>query len=343
MIPGSNLLAQALTVITPSECLLYSQTGRTLNSIGQWVSTYADPVAVLASVQAVPRSVYKMMGLDWQKSYVQFYSVDLIQDLARDRSGDMLEWNGRRYEIQSKNDWRPMDGWSGIVGVDVGEAVGALPLFPLSATEEDLILFGFDGRAVLSNDDYDFSWAIAEGTSLKAYGAALNNFTIDQPIEFPEGMTKCFELGISADMLEAREGSVTTQVYIYFSVATLTQFVNVSVQMLTDGTCSVGADDSQTLVSGLSSAPSSIGVQITNTGGTLSVVINIDGTPYAAASTDILPIPPIATALGSLLFGSGFTLADIGNNYAVAWRPYADMMTLIYPPGSVDMQEQLIA
>lgn len=340
MIPGANLLSQALTVIAPSACLHFATTGRSLNSVGQWVSSYADPVSIFASVQAVPRNVYKMMGLDWQKSYVQFYSISLVQDLTRDTSGDLLEWNGRRYELQSKNDWRPIDGWAGVVGVDVGVAVGALPLFPLSATEEDLILFGFDGRAVLSNDDYDFSWAIAEGTSLKLYGAALNNFTIDQPIEFPEGMTKCFELGISADMLEAREGVVTTQVYIYFSVATLTQFVNVSVQMLTDGTCSVKANDSQTLVSGLSSAPSSIGVQITNTGGTLSAVINIDGTPYAAASTDI---PPIATALGSLIFGSGFTLADIGNNYAVAWRPYADMMTLIYPPGSVDMQEQLIA
>lgn len=339
MIPGSNLLAQALTVIAPTQCLHWATTGRTLNSIGQWVATYAAPATIWASVQSVPRKVYRELGLDFQKSYVQFYSVTLITDLTRDTAGDLLEWNGRRYQLESKNDWKAIDGWAGVVGVDIGEATGVLPTFPLSATAEDLIAFGYTDRAELSNDDYDYSWTLAADSAFKSYGAALANFTTEQPIEFADGQTKCFELGVTAPMLAMRVGAVTAQVYLYFSVATLTQFINVSVQMLTNGTCSVLANDSQTLVSGLTEAPAAIGVSVTNDGGNLSAIMNIDGTTYAISSTNI---PPIATGLGSILFGSGFQPADLGKTYSVAWRPYASMMTLTYPDGAVDMQDQPI-
>lgn len=120
MIPGSNILALALTVITPTPVVILPFASRALNTIGQWVTTYGDAVTIMGSVQAVPRSVYKQLGLDWQKSYIAIYSVSLMQDLTRGTSGDLVQWNGRQYEIQSKNDWRPIDGWSGILAVDVG-------------------------------------------------------------------------------------------------------------------------------------------------------------------------------------------------------------------------------
>ena len=67
MIPGSNLLSQALTRIAPTEIQWLQFTGRELNDVRQWVSSFADAVTISASVQAVPRSRYKDLGLDFQK------------------------------------------------------------------------------------------------------------------------------------------------------------------------------------------------------------------------------------------------------------------------------------
>ena len=340
MIPGSNLLAQALTVIAPTQCLHWATTGRTLNSIGQWIVTYAEPVNIWASVQAVPRKVYRELGLDFQKSYVQFYSVTLITDLTRDTAGDLLEWNGRRYQLESKNDWKAIDGWAGVVGVDIGEATGVLPTFPLSAPESELIAIGLTGRAELSNEDYDFSWTITDTTNNELYGAALDDFTQQrQSIEFPDGQTRCFELGITAPMLFDTGGDQFSLVTGFFAVASLSQVLLISINLLPNGTCDIWANNYQKIVDGLTAAPAAIGVSVTSTSGTLSAVISIDGTDYGVLSTDI---PPVASALGTWLFDSGFAPEDIGKTYSIAWRPYADMMTLTYPDGAVDMQGKLI-
>lgn len=339
MIPGSNLLAQALTVIAPTQCLHWATTGRTLNSIGQWIVTYAEPVNIWASVQAVPRKVYRELGLDFQKSYVQFYSVTLITDLTRDTAGDLLEWNGRRYQLESKNDWKAIDGWAGVVGVDIGEATGVLPTFPLSAPESELIAIGLTGRAELSNEDYDFSWTITDTTNNESYGAALPDFIQQQPIDFPDGQTKCFELGITAPMLFDSGGTPNLLARGFFTVASMSQFLLISIYLISDGTCEIWVNNTQKIADGLTSAPAAIGVSVTSVDGALSAVINMDGMLYNVSSTNI---PPIASALGEWLFASGFSPEDIGKTYSIAWRPYASMMTLTYPDGAVDMQDQPI-
>jgi len=115
MIPGSNLLKTALSLIAPQSIIYYKANGRALNNIGQDVTTYDTALVVRGSFQPVPRRLYQSYGLDFQKSYFTFYaSVDVI-DLQRDVSADQIAFKGARYQCESANDWFAMDGWTGVL------------------------------------------------------------------------------------------------------------------------------------------------------------------------------------------------------------------------------------
>ena len=114
-VPGSNLLLQALTVINPQYITYYEVTGRTVNSIGQYTTTYAAGVQIRGSFQAVPKNLYQAYGLDLQKSYYTFYSLNNLIDLIRDTSNDQIAYDGKRYQCESANDWFAQDGWKGVL------------------------------------------------------------------------------------------------------------------------------------------------------------------------------------------------------------------------------------
>lgn len=123
MIPGSNLLATALTVIAQQTVQYLAVTGRTTNAAGLDVSTYADPVDRRGSFQPVPRQYFAQMGLDYTKAYYTWYDPSgPVQDVARDTSGDRIIFNGLLFEAVSSNDWTPVDGWSGTLFVSQGPA-----------------------------------------------------------------------------------------------------------------------------------------------------------------------------------------------------------------------------
>jgi hypothetical protein len=113
--PGSNLLKQALTVINPQFITYYKAASRTVNTIGQYVTTYASGLLVRGSFQAVPRRLYMAYGLDLQKSYYTFYTLNDMIDVVRDVSNDQLVYNGLRYQVESNNDWFAQDGWKGVL------------------------------------------------------------------------------------------------------------------------------------------------------------------------------------------------------------------------------------
>lgn len=121
MIAG-NLLKRALH-ITGAQAVIYRRfSGRTTNEIGLDVSAFADPVQIKGSVQAVPRSTYEQLGLDFQKRYVTLYTVAEVFDLQRDISGDMIEFGGKTYQLVSSTDWHPMAGWQSVLCVEVPNA-----------------------------------------------------------------------------------------------------------------------------------------------------------------------------------------------------------------------------
>lgn len=119
-IPGINLLNMALTIIAKQTLAYYQFVSRGLNAVGQDITVYASPINLVGSWQPVPRNLYEVYGLDLQKDYFTFYSSNNILDIQRDISGDQVVFMGKRYQVESSNDWYQLDGWKGMLCVDLG-------------------------------------------------------------------------------------------------------------------------------------------------------------------------------------------------------------------------------
>lgn len=120
-IPGSNLLNAAHRVIKRQSAEYLRSTGRSKNLQGHWVTQYSDPVTIRGSVQAVPRTLYQTLGLDLQKNYIMIYSTMSIKDVGRGESPDRVRYNGNLFTAVSANDWIPIDGWAGVMFVQVDQ------------------------------------------------------------------------------------------------------------------------------------------------------------------------------------------------------------------------------
>ena len=118
-VPGSNLLTTALELICAEPFDYIEYTGTSVNEIGFDVRTYAAPVTVRGSVQAVDRTEYDQLGLDWTKRYIRIWTETDIDDLYRDRAGDQVRWHNLLWEVQSEDDWHPIDGWNSFTAVQV--------------------------------------------------------------------------------------------------------------------------------------------------------------------------------------------------------------------------------
>lgn len=118
--PGSNLLRQALRVIKPTGVLHFKFKGRKLNEARQYIDEYEKPVPLRASVQAINRSKYQLLGLDFQKNYIKLWASALLIDLARDYSGDYFTYGGRKYKLIDQTNWKLQDGWCSALAIDIG-------------------------------------------------------------------------------------------------------------------------------------------------------------------------------------------------------------------------------
>lgn len=121
-VPGSNLLAMALTVITPQTIILYSATGRTQNERGSWVTSYAAPVPIEGSWQPVDQSKIQYLGLDTTKRYFNFFTLETIESVNTGESPDLAERNGRKYSTVGDTPWNDIDGWQSAMFIDIGKA-----------------------------------------------------------------------------------------------------------------------------------------------------------------------------------------------------------------------------
>jgi hypothetical protein len=140
VIPGSNILKTALSVIGSQTVNWFKFQSTAPGPTGLQTATYAASVTItLGSVQPVPRSRYEAYGLDWQKSYVTWFvpNVD-AQPIKRnpDGSGDVIEWpvnndgsliagKSRRYQLVGDTPWTNIDSWTYVIGIDIGPATGA--------------------------------------------------------------------------------------------------------------------------------------------------------------------------------------------------------------------------
>lgn len=113
-----NLLNLALSTPLPKQTVQWYQfVSKTTNEIGLDVDTFAAPVGVIGSFQPVPRSKLQFMGLDYNKSYCQFYTSTAFADLMRDAAGDQFVFAGDRYQVMSNTEWFNVNGWNGSLAV----------------------------------------------------------------------------------------------------------------------------------------------------------------------------------------------------------------------------------
>ena len=126
-IPGANLFTLASQLIRLQDAQVLRRTGRTKNNKLQYVTAFADPVAIRVSAQPLIRSVYKQLGLDFKKTAIQFYTNSLVEDLERDGAGDNILYDGRRFEVISYKNWRLVDGWLNIIAVEIPLNIPSAP------------------------------------------------------------------------------------------------------------------------------------------------------------------------------------------------------------------------
>jgi len=117
--PGSNTLRMALSIQGKQAISYRSFLSRSVNANGNYVSAFNDPVTIYGSVQPLQRSLYQQLGLDFQKNYVTLYVTKSVADVKRGTSGDQFDFNGRTWQLLSNLDWFAVDGWSGVLCVEV--------------------------------------------------------------------------------------------------------------------------------------------------------------------------------------------------------------------------------
>lgn len=122
MIPGSNLLNLAFGLIGQQPVQWAAFQGVITNAAGVKVPTWAAAVTVGGSFQPVPKDLIQRLGLDWTKSYVNFYASKDFTDVERDKTGDRLTYAGKTYQVLSNTDWFAQDGWKGVMCVEVTNA-----------------------------------------------------------------------------------------------------------------------------------------------------------------------------------------------------------------------------
>lgn len=119
--PSSNILAKAFRLIGTQTIQYERYEARAVNDIGLYTSSYADPVPLRASVQAVPKNDYQALNLDFNKEYVHIFCEVLAQDIGRDRSSDRFTYGGRLFQVLSSTNWHSQDGWVECLCVRIGE------------------------------------------------------------------------------------------------------------------------------------------------------------------------------------------------------------------------------
>lgn len=119
MIPGSNLLRMALTVIAPTQNVAYrAYMGEHENSFGGTVPNYGTTTPLFGvSVQPITKEQIQQMGLAVNKRYVSVWTLTDVEAAWRGRQNDILLWSGSEWEVLPQEDWIIQDGWRVITAV----------------------------------------------------------------------------------------------------------------------------------------------------------------------------------------------------------------------------------
>ena len=125
IVPGSNLLATALTVISGQTVGYVRYKGRSVNDAGDDIVEYDKPKPKRGSFQAVEKKYYEALGLDFEREYAMWYDpTGEINGVDRDRGADLIYYGGATWEAVQTTDWKPQDGWRGSLFVNIKRPAG---------------------------------------------------------------------------------------------------------------------------------------------------------------------------------------------------------------------------
>lgn len=119
IVPGSNLLAAALTVIQRQVFQYIAFEGRTLDGIGYQDVSYAAPVSAYGSTQPASHESLVQLGLDLTKKYMNIFLPRDVQDVDRGSAGDQFIINDQRWQALLKTPWFGFDGWDQVLCVEI--------------------------------------------------------------------------------------------------------------------------------------------------------------------------------------------------------------------------------
>lgn len=120
MTPGSNLLAEALTVIEPQLVRHYRFVRQAPDAAGVMVTQYAPARDVWGSFQPVSTALMAQLGLEMNKRHALLYSSQPFTEPGRDTAGDQFAFNGRRWSVLDNTDWAAVDGWNVVLLAEIG-------------------------------------------------------------------------------------------------------------------------------------------------------------------------------------------------------------------------------
>lgn len=118
-IPGANLLSIAARVIRMETLQHRAFVSRALNAAGDYESTFAAPVDIQGSFQAVNVKLYQQLGLNLAKNYGMLYTSANVQATTRDREGDRITFGGKTWQCESDQNWQAMDGFKKMLCIEV--------------------------------------------------------------------------------------------------------------------------------------------------------------------------------------------------------------------------------
>lgn len=119
MIPGSDLLAQAMGAIAPQVVQWRKAIGRTPNAQGRETAVYAPAVDVLGSFQPLSAARVAYLGLDASKRYATLYTHAKISGAGDEKAADEVWYGGEWYNAQAHSSWDAQDGWRPVILVFV--------------------------------------------------------------------------------------------------------------------------------------------------------------------------------------------------------------------------------
>ncbi len=119
IVPGSNLLNQAMRVIKPTPGVqLKVFTGEAENDYGATVPSYADAVPLRnCSVQPLAFRDIQVLGLTVGKRYITVWLLGQSKSAYRGGQADQILWNGSTWTVLEPTSWAVQDGWTQLVAV----------------------------------------------------------------------------------------------------------------------------------------------------------------------------------------------------------------------------------